>query len=317
MKLPDIEQHQQQHSYTKSIARTLCRAHICAAALHAALFLSASVSVATNGSQLVSVYEVWPDWNRTRCAFAYGDSTLGICPHSCQPNGNTPSDVRVYGRANMSVILILSQLVTCSMHIWQSYLLYTTSEWYITLSLRGVKLMFWLEYILTASAVAYVVQYYSGIIELRQQLLGVASQSSLMLIGLLLDVLRDSGRAHCAIPLQTPSERFVYRLASCVSFAVGFFSVFVVWLPSVAKLLAGGTGAPSWVGGVVTLEALLYTSFGIAQAVFFAPFLLFGTHVSQTQAVIENLTFIVLSFVSKATLGTAFSICLVYGLCGA
>lgn len=307
---------QQQLSLRASGIKSLFVAHVCASALHGALFLTALVSVTTNGSQMVSVYEVWPDWNRTRCQAVYGDSALGICPHSCQSHEPYNPDVRVHGSANMSAILLLSQLVTCSVHALQSYLLYTNSGWYVTLSLRGVKVLFWLEYVLTASAVAYVVQYFSGVIELRAQLIGVASQSTLMLIGLLLDVLRDSGRLYQAQLLQTWSENFVYRVSSFTSFVVGFFSVSVVWVPSVSKLLSSDTGAPSWVAGIVSLEALLYCSFGIAQAVFFAPFLLFGTQVSQAQAIYENMTFIILSFVSKAVLCTAFSVCLVYGLCG-
>lgn len=290
---------------------TLLRAHLAAAALHAALTVSALVSAAES-VQTAPVFEAWPQWNYTRCAARFGDSSIGVCPDT---NGD---DVRVVGRVNMTWVLILSQLATCAAHCLQAYWLLEEGL-YLRLTRYGLKLAFWMEYALTASTVAYIVIYYSGVVEIRAQVVSLASQTTLMFLGMLLDLLRHAS-LQFRRAAQAPESRVARRLCVPV-FVVGFANVLTVWLPSLYKLSIGDNDAPAWVFWVVLLEFVLYTSFGFAQLAFFLPFLTGSSpsrpdgDLPERAVLLENLTLIALSFISKALLNTAFSVCLVYGLC--
>lgn len=289
---------------------TLLRAHASAAVLHGLLTLSAIIST-TKDVQTVTVFESWPQWNYTKCKSAFGESSIGICPQTCpieDPNAN-----KVIGDVNMTAVLVISQLVTCLAHCMQVYWLYSKSSAYMEFTKKGLKPIFWLEYVITASAVAYVVIYYSGIIELKSQLVAVVSQSTLMLLGLLLEF------ARCiSIEYKNSTKLIESRLMRhlCIPvFVIGFLNVLTVWFPSLYTLAQGDTGAPAWVFWIVLLEFMLYTSFGFSQLTFFIPFMIYGNSPTQSAILAENITMIVLSFVSKAILNSFFSICLVYGLC--
>lgn len=289
---------------------TLLHAHVAAAILHGVLTLSAIISTAKD-VQTVTVFETWPQWNYTKCQSAFGESSIGICPQTCpieDPNAN-----KVVGDVNMTAILIISQLITCLAHCVQAYWLYIKNTIYTEFTQKGLKFIFWLEYAITAPTIAYVVIYYSGIIELKSQLVAVISQATLMLLGLLLDLIR-----YVALDFKSSTKIVESRLMRylCIPiFIIGFLNVLTVWFPSLYTLANDNTGAPAWVFWVVLLEFMLYTSFGFAQFVFFTPFMIYGQAPSPTTVLAENITMIVLSFASKAILNTFFSICLVYGLC--
>lgn len=281
----------------------LLAAHSVAFALHVTLTLVGLVSVIDKGSQNVPLYDIWPAWNATTCR-----SPVSVCP-ACASNVESIAD------ANMSAIIIISQLVTSAFHAAQAWLIYTDNSTYKGITRRGIKALFWFEYSVTASLLAYVVAYYNGILDLRIQLLVVAAQSSLMLLGLLLDVLRYLSQ------LDWMASNFkiarAIRGACVVIFVVGFFNVGTVWAPGLVRLAAPDSLAPSFVFWIVLSQTILYSSFGFVLAAFFVPFL-FGRHrerLSEGWVFAENVAFISLSFASKAVLNTAFAICLVYGKC--
>ena len=283
-------------------ARSLVIINWVAFGLHAVLALSALISTIDKGSVIVPVF--WPqaNWNMTQCALrGYGRNTQ-ICPST--------SVERRFGDVNFSLVLIFSQSITCCFHALQAMFAGNVHSVYIKWSItRGIKLLHWIEYTFTASLIAHVILYFSGMLSIRTQVLGYAAQSTLMLIGLLQDILR-----YCAH--ERILEYFVVRVLVLFSFLIGFFNVCSVWFPSIYSLFvdSGDATPPAFVKWVVLSEFLLYSSFGIVQFLFFYPFLINGS-TSTSYFYYEELALCVLSFIAKATLASVFSICLVYQQC--
>lgn len=283
---------QQQHS--------LAVANYCAFVLHAALAVSAVVATLREGS--VNAPTFWPGatWNATQCrADGYGPG-VQICPSA--------DAAEFFADVNFSAVLIISQATTALFHLWQALQAARPGSSYIQNAQLGIKLFHWIEYTFTAAFIASVVIYFSGILSIRAQLLGFAAQSTLMLVGLLQDVMR-----HCA--LRRVLSFATARAVILFSFVIGFANVCAVWLPSLARLWGTETEAPAFVKYVVLAEALLYSSFGIAQLAWFTPFLIYGAE-STKRYFEEEMTLVVLSFLAKATLASVFSVCLVYRQCG-
>lgn len=292
---------------------TLLGWHIAAAILHGLLAISSIVSILLpqgSGSQSVAVFDSWPQWDPKRCNATFGESSVPICPQTCPLDDNS---VTKLADINMSVVIIVSQVVTCLAHCYQSYCLAFNDSTYLSLTKEGIKFVFWGEYVITGSTIAYIIFYYSGMIDVKTQSYAISAQSTLMFLGLLLDVLR-----YVSFTLKQQfrlDEAKVLRWMCVPVFLVGFSNVLTVWLPSIIRLSSTSTGAPSWVVWVVIAESLLYMSFGIVQLGFFLPFMKTGDFPSQRSIMMENIALVILSFVSKALLNMAFSICLVYGLC--
>lgn len=274
-----------------------------ASALHAGLAISAIAATADKGAVTVPVFSYEAEWNATACARHGAD--VPVCPAS-----GAASKV---GEVNFSAVLITSQLITAGFHAMQALQARSPSSTYITWALnRGIKIFHWLEYVLTASLIAHTVLYFSGMLSLRAQALGYAAQSTLVLLGLLQDVLRYA-------VVRGILESGVCRALIVVCFVVGFYNVLSVWGPSLAALFGepdrGEVAPPSFVKWLVLAECVLYTSFGISQMLFFTPFLAYGAS-ARRRYYYEEVTLLVLSFAAKATLATAFSACLVYRQCG-
>ena len=271
-------------------------------ALHMALAMSAIVSAIDRGSVHVPVF--WPksEWNTTHCQ-ASGYSNVQVCPSS--EAAEHVSDI------NFTLVLVASQSITCLFHLLQAVQAQKSSSIYIQWSmLRGIKIWHWVEYTFTAALLAHTILYFSGMLSIRTQLIGYAAQSTLMLIGLLQDTFRHS----C---IEGLLDFGTVRWVILFSFLVGFYNVSSVWAPSLYKLFidTDDVEAPVFVKWVVLAEFLLYTSFGFAQLAFYTPFLIFGPGEYQARFYEEEIVLSILSFVSKAVLASAFSICLVYQQC--
>lgn len=274
-----------------------------ACALHAALGFSAVVSYLDEGSVDVPVF--WPraEWNSTFCEASGYSRSVQICP--------SPEAAEHVGDVNFTLVLIASQFITCSFHLLQALQAKRPSSTYIQYSLRrGIKIWHWCEYVFTAALLAHTILYFSGMLSIQVQLIGYAAQSTLMLVGLLQDVLRHAS-------MQGLLEFEPVRGLILFSFVVGFYNVSSVWTPSIYKLFIdnGEVDAPSFVKWIVLAEFLLYTSFGFAQLAFYTPFLIFGLDYNP-RFYEEEVTLSLLSFLSKAVLASAFSTCLVYRQCG-
>lgn len=270
--------------------------------LHFTLALSAVTSALDRGTVTVPVY--WPtaQWNVTLCSSISGSNDVQVCPST---------ETEHFGDVNFTLVLITSQAITCTFHLLQAIQAKTSSSIYIQWSLkRGIKIWHWIEYIVTAPLIAHTILYFSGMLSIQTQMIGYAAQSTLMLIGLLQDVLR-----HCS--LGNFLDFGTVRVALIITFIVGFYNVSSIWMPSIYKLFIDNDDveAPEFVKYVVLAEFLLYSSFGFAQLAFYTPLLIFGTRDYRTNFYIEELVFTSLSFISKAVLASAFSVCLVYRQC--
>lgn len=296
-------------AHTSSI-KVLWWLHCIAFILHFALVLSAIISITDVGTVHVPVF--WPiaQWNYTACAIKGYDAGVLVCPSDTMPEK--------VGDVNLGAVLIISQTITCTFHAIQLIQTQQHDSIYITWSvIKGIKVWHWLEYILTAPLVAHVILYLSGMLDLPTQIIVYGSQSTLMLIGMLQDILRDYVVTN---PISATSLRVV-KFIIISSFVVGFYNVFSIWFPAFYLLfinsLRSETDPPAFVKWIVLIEFMLYTSFGIAQFVFFLPMVVSSNSRSLTyfSFIFEEITFTVLSFASKAVLATAFSMCLVYNKC--
>ena len=272
--------------------------------LHATLALSAIASGLDRGSVRVPVF--WPrsEWNSTYCQASGYSQTTQVCPSARR--------MEYFGDVNFTLVLIASQSITCGFHFLQALQSRRTSSIYIQWSLmRGIKIWHWVEYTFTGALLAHTILYFSGMLSIQTQLMGYAAQSTLMLVGLLQDLLR-----HCCIEGLLGFDAVRYIIIFC--FVVGFYNVSAVWSPSLYKLFIDNSeiGAPPFVKWIVLSEFILYTSFGFSQLAFYAPFLIFGPLEYRPRFFDEELVLSILSFVSKALLASAFSVCLVYRQCG-
>lgn len=262
------------------------------------------------GSEYVPLFDTWPQWNATRCRETFGPSSLPLCPETDLGELGKVASLEL----DTTAVVIASQMITALAHALQAGLMHHRPRWSVILNRRGVKWLFWVEYCVSASLIGIVVTYYSGLIGVREQLLVVSGQSSLMLLGLLLDLLRY-------VAVDESKERrhlsWVFRALCGWVFVVGFYNVLVVWIPGIARLFGhhGATEAPEWVVYLVLAEASLYMSFGIVELVSFVPFLMLGVAPSVQWLEMEQGAMIILSFASKFVLNAVFSVCLVYGVC--
>ena len=271
--------------------------------LHAALALSAAISGFHRGNVRVPVF--WPrsEWNNTKCTELGFSPDVQVCPSS--------HSAEHIGTGNFTLVLIASQTITCAFHCLQALQARDHSSLYIQWSLiRGIKVWHWVEYTFTAALLAHTILYFSGMLSLRTQLIGYAAQSTLMLVGLLQDILRHSA-------MQGVLDVLAAKRLIVFGFIVGFYNVSSVWAPSLYKLFIDtqDVDPPDFVKWVVLSEFLLYSSFGIAQLVFYIPFLLFTPDAYRSRFYEEEIVLCSLSFVSKAVLASAFSVCLVYKQC--
>lgn len=286
--------------------RDLLIGHSIAAGLHLTMaVVGMAIAYGNDKSLEANVYDTPVVWNATHCRSVFNQSSIGICPETC------PADAmaQAVGRVDMAAILLTSQFLTALAHILQLYMIVLGNKTYIQLCKDGIKVIFWLEYSLTAPAIAYITSYYGGYIQVREQLLVVAAQGCAMFLGFGLDLSR-----HIAAQSGHPIS-IMLRATSLVLFVFGFFTVSVIWVPPLYLLMRTDSEAPDWVFAVVLVEFLLYCSFGIVQLVSFTPFLVLGERPSEWQMRAESMAMIVLSFASKATLCSVFAACLVYGLC--
>ena len=286
----------------------LRQANLIACLFHGSLAVAGCVSLLDQGPVTATAFWQHAEWNSTKCGLT-GYGSVPICPQQ-----------RLIGTrefaTNFSVVLIVSQTVTTMFHFLQ-YLASTSSSLYTRWALiYGIKVFSWAEYTVTAAMTSHVLMYYSGMLDIRTQILGYAAQSTLMVIGLTQDLLR-----HCG--LTKTLDDIACRWCVGILFVLGFYNLMSVWFPSLYNLwidTPNGQAPPDFVKWVVLVEFMLYSSFGFAQLCFYAPYLWAGRHhgvgLLQEKFYLEDMVLIVLSFIAKVTLNSAFSVCLVYQQCG-
>ena len=240
--------------------------NLAACILHMMLALSAIISTIDKGTLSVPVF--WPraEWNTTACFQGGYGSDIPICPAQGEHNNDQ------VGKVNFSVVLIISQLITSAFHAFQVHQTRQRDSIYIQLTLRyGIKLYHWIEYTITGALIAWTVAYFSGMLSIHSQLLTLAAQSTLMLLGLLQDVLRYVAR-------RSLLDLRIIRLVIMYTFLIGFSNVLSLWGPSLYRLFIDDAGhdPPAFVKWIVMSEFILYTSFGMAQLVFYTPLIIFS-----------------------------------------
>lgn len=175
--------------------------HAYAAVVHSILLGLCVVVIAKTSSEtpplgIVKAFDGWPVWD--------GDSTRShdtrvtifhMWKHCHRRNlsdaAKSQCDMDVT-ELDISLVMILfcTQLTTFVGHVVQYYLCSKESKTFKELSIRGIKIVFWIEYTFSASFIAVVTSYLSGNVDIKSLLLILSSQSTLMLVGLLIDILR-------------------------------------------------------------------------------------------------------------------------------
>lgn len=144
--------------------------------------------------------------------------------------------------------------------------------------MNGIKILYWMEYSITAPLITAVVLYYSGVIEVRTHLICLASQATLMICGYALDALR-----HIKNKLDAPrqkvqkedtekskvdpewDQKFIPYAYHHIM-AVGTINMLTVWLPPFVQLFTADRSPPVFVYSLVVIEFALFGLFGVAQA---------------------------------------------------
>lgn len=231
---------------------------------------------------------------------------------------------------SLVMILLFTQTFTFFGHVVQYNLCRNKSKTFKQLSRCGIKIVFWIEYTFSASFIAVVTSYLSGNVDIKSLLLILSSQSTLMLLGLLIDVLRHlkesllpyhddkvfremlgSDLSFACRPnyYETEGGGTLVRMISCCPildsytllmafiFLVGFFNLACQWIPGLIKVIDSiGTDMPTWIVGLYFAELLLYISFGLVQVYYTL------CKRQKRYMLDEHNCHTVLSFFSKATL---------------
>ena len=145
---------------------------------------------------IVKIFDSWPVWDNDSDRAKYNRVPIfAMWDHCKRPNladtAKSQCDLTV-NEYELSLVLVLffTQFCTATSHTVQYLLCSTKSPTFKDLSKRGIKLVFWIEYTFSASFIAVVTSYFSGNVDYKSLLLILSSQSTLMLIGLLIDILR-------------------------------------------------------------------------------------------------------------------------------
>jgi hypothetical protein len=287
--------------------RTLRRLNWTAATLHFALVVTAVIIVFDKGSVDSRVFWGTAEWNNTKCAAMGYDEDITLCP-----NFDPTADGHHEFSIDFSWLLICSQCITSAAHVYQA-LLSRPGTWFVRWLLQyGIKPLSWMEYIFTAALTNHILLYYSGQLDVRAHIVGYAAQGTLMVIGLTQDILRQW------------SLRFKPDVGICKTlisglFVLGFLNLLSVWFPSLYVLwinTPSDQSPPAFVKWIVLFEFLLYSSFGIAQLVFFLPYIIYDVEKYKPRYFAEQITLDGLSLASKFVLNIAFSSCFIYQICG-
>lgn len=138
--------------------------------------------------------------------------------------------------------------------------------------MNGIKILYWMEYSITAPLITAVVLYYSGVIEVRTHLICFASQATLMMCGYALDALRQIKNKLDALRQKEDTEKspeweqkFIPRAFHHIM-AVGTINMLTVWLPPFVQLFTADRSPPEFVYILVVVEFALFGLFGVAQA---------------------------------------------------
>ena len=270
------------------------------------------VFIITEGIDNAPVYAWWgkASWGQDKCATHYNDAT--ICPYQ---GDSLPNGYRIY----FSVLLLCSQFITAMSHFVRGNA--AKFEWVTTLGQyqqqHGVKSICWIEYVFTAAMTSHLVLHLGGMWDIRTQLIAYASQALLMVAGFSQDMMR-------AISLSTTDESLRSACTFGISFVfvIGAFGLMTIWIWPWLTLWFGTNlgedddNAPSWVKYLVLGEFFLYASFGIVQFVCFLPLLSRRSQQPEWWFHWEQVSFDILSVLSKFLLNLAFCHCFVFGACG-
>lgn len=287
--------------------------HLVFACIHSVLFIACAFLLgftATNSKYkgvMVHLSNEWPVWDKNATTTSI-DKRVPIFPkwNYCNQNDigdsakiqcaqpNTHLDLPLAG------ILLATQLCTTAGHWLQFYLLWKDNNLFIAFTKAGIKIIFWLEYTFSASFIAVITSYLSGYTDVKLMLLIISSQSTLMVVGLLLDILRHIKFTHREVqriyPFVFPGTEvnifdttipsvyqkwliekgsfFTYKKTVLFIFLIGFFNLSCQWGPPLNKLreVVGSEGGPdSYIFGLYSAEFVLYVCFGIVQLVFMFP----------------------------------------------
>ena len=258
----------------------LTKPHIFAAGLHCILWgFCIGVLCCTRG--WVTSYNTWPVWkNQTHVR-------LPIVPKWPYCNGNVTGsdreqcdakDSEKFGQIPLVWFLFVLQTCTFVGHVIQAWLCCRGNNDFKFLSENGIKIIFWIEYTFSGSLIAFVAAFFSGTIDIKALLMVLSSQSSLMLLGLLIDVLRYLEHTNSAISnhMRDLFGKWFCWVPKVLIFLVGFANVSIIWIPGLVKVSdnvgkhegEAGSSMPEWILGLYITEIFLYVSFGLVQAVF-------------------------------------------------
>lgn len=267
------------------------------------IYVAIKTSDETPALGKVKTFDAWPIWD--------GDSSRAQesrVPIFENWNHCRRSDVSASGKRqcemavpeleiSLVMILIVTQTCTFLCHFTQYKLCTSGSPTFKALSERGIKIVFWLEYTFSASFIAVVTAFLSGNVDIKSLLLILASQSTLMLVGLLIDILRHlkdvidknvdlAFREMLGTDLSlllhpqyydedAPFTRSMVSVCCSLDsyvalmlfiFTVGFFNLGCQWVPGLTKVIDSiGSDMPSWVVALYLVEFALYSSFGVVQ----------------------------------------------------
>jgi len=251
----------------------------------------------------VKTFDAWPIWDDDSPRAQESRVPIFENWNHCQRADVSASGKRQCNKTvreleiSLVMILIVTQTCTFLCHFIQYKLCTSGSPTFKALSERGIKLVFWIEYTFSASFIAVVTSFLSGNVDIKSLLLILASQSTLMLVGLLIDILRHlkdvidknvdlAFREMLGTDLSlllhpqyydddVPFTRSMVSVCCSVDsytalmlfiFVVGFFNLGCQWMPGLVKVIDSiDTDMPTWIVGLYLTEFVLYSSFGVVQ----------------------------------------------------
>ena len=274
------------------LTKDLTKPHIFAAVLHCILWgFCIGVLCYTSGSvKSYNTLAVWKNQTHVR---------LPIVPKWPYCKGNVTGsdreqcdaeDSEEFGQISLVSILLVLQTCTFVGHVIQACLCYRGDEDFKSLSENGIKIIFWIEYTFSGSLIAFVAAFFSGTIDIKALLMVLSSQSSLMLLGLLIDVLRylehlehleylehlEDTKSEISKHMRDLFGKWFYWVPKALIFLVGFANVSIIWIPGLVKVVdnfrkhegKAGSSMPDLVLGFYITEITLYASFGVVQLIF-------------------------------------------------
>tara|TARA_B100001094_G_scaffold248519_1_gene245577 strand:- start:3110 stop:4210 length:1101 start_codon:yes stop_codon:yes gene_type:complete len=320
----------------------LKKLHTCAARAHCVLWILCVFIIIfsyTKGrpyAGTVKCFNDWPVWKSQKDDESY----LPIVPKwtYCNNTGNlTKSERRQCNEGSEScgsipLVWFLGILQSCTFagHVIQRKL--CKHKEFISLSEKGIKIIFWIEYTFSGSLIAFVAAYFGGTIDIKALLMVASSQSSLMLLGLLIDLLRYMNererRRKEKKPKKSENEAknennlveelnlvlgriYCQWLPMFLIFFVGFANVLIIWTPGLVQLIKKvGSLKGSKIGRILALyitEIILYNSFGVVQLIFTYD-CIWKSWKFEDKMRLEHNIHSLLSFLSKAVLVFVFAL---------